>query len=93
MNWLTRVTPISEARKVEDMTLEQLLNELVNYGRPRLGIYGSDMKWTCSVEMNTNTVGADFTCRSDHNHPSSTSAAKQCLERVLNAVKQYQAGA
>lgn len=87
--YLQKVTPISEAKKVENLTLEELLLELFNYGKPRVGVYGSDGLWHCTVEMNTNTVGADFKCSSDFNLPDPTSAAKQCLERVLKAVEQY----
>lgn len=89
MNWLAKVTPISEVRQVENLSLEELLVELFNYGKPRIGVYGSDGTWHCSVEMNTNTVGADFKCSSDFNQPNPTSAAKQCLERVYKAVEQY----
>jgi hypothetical protein len=79
----------STAVKVEDASLEELLLELKNFGKPRVGIYGSDGTWHCSVDMNTNTVGADFQCKSDFNQPNPTAAAKQCLERVLIAVEQY----
>jgi hypothetical protein len=74
---------------LEQPSLEELLVELLQYGQPRVGVYGSDCKWSCSVEMNTNTVGADFKCRSEHNHSTPTEAARVCLERVLKAVEQY----
>lgn len=89
MNWLAKVIPISEAIKVEQMNLEELLTELKNYGKPRVGIYGSDGLWHCTIEMNTNTVGAKFDCSSDFNHSTPISAARQCLERVIKAVEQY----
>lgn len=78
-----------EATKVTNDTLEELLEELKRYGKPHLGIYGSDGLWHCSVEMNTNTVGADFKCSSDFKQPTPIAAAKQCMERVLIAVEQY----
>ena len=68
--------------------LEEILEELKQYGKPRVGMYGDD-GWHCNVEMNTNTVGADFKCASDFKQPTPTIAAKQCLERVLKAVEQY----
>jgi hypothetical protein len=68
-------------------TLEELLDELKHYGKPRVGMY--DGGWYCSVEMNTNTVGAEFKCASNFDIPTPTDAAKQCLERVLKAVEQY----
>jgi hypothetical protein len=69
-------------------TLEELLIELKCYGQPRVGMYSND-GWFCSIEMNTNTVGADFKCSSDFKMPTPTDAAKQCLDRVLKAVEQY----
>ena len=69
-------------------TLEELLTELKCYGQPRVGMYSND-GWFCSIEMNTNTVGAGFKCSSDFKMPTPTDAAKQCLERVLKAVEQY----
>ena len=70
-------------------TLEELLMELKHYGKPRVGMYSDKGTWHCNVEMNTNTVGADFKCASDFDMPTPTDAAKQCLERVLKAVEQY----
>jgi hypothetical protein len=88
--WLVKKTE-DLAFKVADAGLEQLLMELKKYGKPKVGMYGSgnDDTWHCSVDMNTETVGADFKCRSDFDIPTPTLAAKQCLERVLKAVEQY----
>jgi hypothetical protein len=68
-------------------TLEELLMELKHYGKPRVSFLGEG--WHSNVEMNTNTVGADFKCASDFGMATPTEAAKQCLERVLKAVEQY----
>jgi hypothetical protein len=68
-------------------TLEELLMELKQYGKPRVSFLGDG--WHCNVEMNTNTVGADFKCASEFGIATPTDAAKQCLERVLKAVEQY----
>ena len=72
---------------VKQPTLEELLMELKHYGKPRVGMF--DNGWHCNIEMNTNTVGADFKCSSEFDIPTPTEAAKQCLERVLKAVEQY----
>jgi hypothetical protein len=74
---------------LEQPSLEELLIEMFQYGQPRIGVYNSDGGCHCSVEMNTNTVGADFKCRSEFNHSTPTEAARVCLERVLKAVEQY----
>jgi hypothetical protein len=82
-------TILPSARSIPKMTLEELLEELYQYGKPRVGVYGSDGKWYCAVEMNTNTVGADFKCASEFDHATATEAARVCLERVEKAVEQY----
>lgn len=88
--WLVKNNEIP-ATKLQDATLEELLLELKNYGKPKVGMYGSgtDETWHCSIDMNTNTVGAEFKCRSEFDMATPTLAAKQCLERVLKAVEQY----
>lgn len=63
--------------------------ELLKYGQPRVGVYNSNGTWNCHIEMNTMTVGSDFTIRSDHGMPTPSAAAKQCLERVRKAVAVY----
>lgn len=80
----------SKFKELEQPTLEEILTELCNYGKPRIGVYGDKgIEWTCTIEMNTNTVGVQFNCKSDWNHPTPTGAAQLCLERVLKAVEQY----
>lgn len=92
MNMLTLFkSDQAEAHRVPEEVLEDILLELLNYGRPTVGVYGSDMKWHCGVEMNTNTVGSDFKVRSDWNHNTPIEAAKVCRERVLKAVAIYKA--
>jgi hypothetical protein len=77
----------STFNQLNQPTLEELLMELVKYGKPRVSMLGGG--WHCNVEMNTNTVGADFKCASEFDISTPTEAAKQCLERVLKAVEQY----
>jgi hypothetical protein len=78
-----------EARPVPQESLDEILIELLNYGQPRIGVYGSDMKWHCNVEMNTNTIGSDFKVRSEWNHATPIEAAKICRDRVVKAVAIY----
>jgi hypothetical protein len=82
-------TSKSKYHQMQEPTLEELLIELSTYGKPRVGMYSEDGTWHCNIEMNTNTVGAEFKCSSDFKQPTPTVAAKQCLERVLKAVEQY----
>jgi hypothetical protein len=78
-----------EARPVPQESLDEILMELLNYGQPRIGVYGSDMKWHCNVEMNTNTIGSDFKVRSEWNHATPIEAAKICRDRIVKAVAIY----
>lgn len=87
MNWLMKQPEVSQAQRIPELTLEELLTELTKYGRPRVGMF--DGTWNCTVEMNTNTIGADFKCASDFKHTSPISAARQCLERVYKAIEAY----
>lgn len=76
--------PEPEATKIiED--LQELMVYLIRYGRPRLSYL--DGGWYCKVEMNTNTKGTQFDVASEFNHPTPISAAKQCHERIVNAMK------
>jgi hypothetical protein len=86
MNWLAKVTPISNARKVEDLTLEEHLEQMRYYGKPRVSLMSDG--WYSCIEMNTNTTGTSFEVKSDFNCPTPTLAAKQCHERILNALKE-----
>lgn len=81
---LLRKTPEQEAtRVVED--LQELMLYLIRYGRPRISYL--DGGWYCKVEMNTNTKGTQFDIASEFNHPTPIAAAKQCHERIDNALK------
>jgi hypothetical protein len=72
--------------KVVSEDLQAELIDLIKYGHPRIShLQGG---WYCKVEMNTNTVGANFNIDSTFNHPSPMSALKQCKERIENALKQ-----
>lgn len=88
--WLVKKPELTDAKRIPDMTLDELLIALLDYGKPKVGVYGSDELWHCSIEMNTNTVGAEFKCRSDFSMQTPQAAAAQCYERVLKAVEQYQ---
>lgn len=75
--------PEPEAKVVED--LQELMVYLIRYGRPRLSYL--DGGWYCKVEMNTNTKGTQFDVASEFSHPTPIAAAKQCHERIVNAMK------
>lgn len=65
--------------------LQELIMYMVRYGKPRIS-YITD-GWYCKVEMNTNTKGTQFDIASEFSHPTPLSAAKECHERIVNALK------
>ena len=71
------------SRVTED--LGGLLMEMLRYGHPRVShLQGG---WYSIVEMNTDTVGAKFDIKSEFDHPTPLSAAKECHERIITALK------
>lgn len=83
---LTVLQKLSKATKVEELTLEEHLQQMRYYGKPRVSLLNNG--WYSTVEMNTNTTGTSFEVKSDFDHPTPTLAAKQCHERILNALKE-----
>lgn len=77
------------AAQVDD--LQSVLMELAQHGQPRLGIYNRS-GWHCSVEMNSTATGVDFKVASDFKHPDPLSAAKQCRERMHEAIAKIKGG-
>lgn len=75
----------SEPVKI-DATLEAILSILSGYGRP--GIMLLHGGWHAYCSMNTDIVGGQFDIRSDFEHPTAISAAKECLQRVTNAIEE-----
>jgi hypothetical protein len=65
--------------------LQELLTYMIRYGKPRLSYL--DKGWYCKVEMNTNTTGTQFDVASEFGMPTPIQAAKQCNERIENALK------
>jgi len=71
---------------IANATLDQVLMELAKHGRTRVGQY-STAKWSCCVEMNVAAKGVSFEVRSSYDHDTPLSAAKECAERVAEAIK------
>lgn len=70
-------------------TLEEVLQELAKWGKPRVGQYGSTPGgWHCSIEVNVTPVGVKFEAKSESfDHLTPTEAAISCRKNLLNAVK------
>lgn len=67
-------------------TLEDVLLELAKWGCPRLHCH-RDGEWSAMVDANITPQGAKFEVRSEFNHKTPMTAALQCRERLLAAVK------
>lgn len=82
---LVKKPEVSEATRLEQMQLEELLLYLIRYGKPRVSYH--DGGWYCKVEMNTNTKGTQFDVASDFDQPTPLHAARMCHERIIAAMK------
>jgi hypothetical protein len=78
---------IEEASAPQPLTedLQAMLTYMIRYGRPRLSYL--DNGWYCKVEMNTNTAGTQFDVASDFGCQTPVLAAKECHQRIINALK------
>jgi len=65
--------------------LQELMTYMIRYGKPRLSYLEGG--WYCKVEMNTNTTGTQFDVASEFGMSTPMQAAKQCHERIINALK------
>ena len=83
MGWLTFSQ--QDAERVPNMELEELITHMVRFGKPRVSFISNG--WYCKVEMNTNTSGTQFDVASEFDHPTPLSAARECHERIINAMK------
>ena len=70
---------------VAENDLETLLVALCVYGRPRISKMPDG--WFCRVEMHVPQKGCTFEVKSEITCESPTTAARQCLDRVTEALK------
>lgn len=73
------------AEQLANADLEQLLIYMLRFGKPRVTFVSTG--WCCKVEMNTNSKGTQFDVSSEFGHPTPLSAARECHERVVSAMK------
>jgi hypothetical protein len=83
--------PLSQAQKAEalrpDMPLEDLLVKLCEFGKPRVGMYGSG--WHCHIDMHVASVGTSFEVKSEFGHGTPLVAARECANRVIETLKRF----
>lgn len=73
------------------LPLEEILRELERHGEPRLSLSKSSMGvpgWHCYTNMDVAASGARFEIKSEFGHPDPSSAARECLQRVQDCLKQ-----
>jgi len=69
------------------MTLEELLNELCGFGRPKL--FRMDTGWHCFVDMHVPHAESSFKVASEFDHISAMNAAMECRSRIGEMLKTY----
>ena len=77
----------SERAATQAESLEDVLMELSKWGYPRVGMYGSDGTWHCSIEVNVTATGVKFEARSDFKQLTPLAAALMCRQNLRDAVK------
>ncbi len=68
-----------------DMPLEQSLEYLSRYGRPRVSKLSEG--WHCSVEVFVTGPGVQFEVKTGFNHATPRDAAALCCDRLNAALK------
>lgn len=68
-------------------SLEDVLIELSKWGKPRIGQYGIDGKWHCSIEVRVNATGISFEAQSSFKHETPMEAAIECRKNLHDAVR------
>lgn len=66
-------------------SLSDRLVWLCRFGKPRVGVYGSN--WHACIEMNTNTTGTSFEVKSEFKHTTPDEAVDVLITRMLDALK------
>lgn len=84
---MSNIVPIVKADAYQDLsTLEGVLMDLTKYGKPRLSCQDG-MTWYCAMEVFVTGAGIDFKIASEFGQKTPLSAAQQCRERLLEAMK------
>lgn len=65
-------------------TLDGLLDAMGQRGNPWLAKLGGG--WHCWVEMFVSVTGSKFEIKSEYDHPTPIAAARECHQRVIDAL-------
>lgn len=83
-----RTIPTDRSGIATAPSLESILDELAQYGRPSLRQF-EDGTWAAFVKMHVSAAGATFEIDSDFKHPTHISAALQAADRVREAMRKF----
>lgn len=83
----TDASPPQPAEALQEDLLQTVLLDLSRFGKPRVGQYGDDNSWYCSIEANISPIGAKFAVNSDWKQRTPLDAALQCRDRLKDAIK------
>lgn len=81
----SNVAPFAGTGKAQ--SLEELLDEMCKYGKPRLS--RTDAAWVCTCEMHVASEGATFEVRSTFKEPTALIAAQVCMQRIKETLSKY----
>ncbi len=79
---------INKIKDYKQCNLDDLLVKLCHLGDPSL----TKMRggWWCRVRMHVTAKGCNFEIESEINNTTPTDAARQCAERALSTLKQWE---
>lgn len=68
-------------------TLDNLMEEMVRYGKPRL-FCSDDNTWHCCIKMNVSSKFSEFEIKSGYNHKTPQDAALACVANLNEALRE-----
>lgn len=69
--------------------LHDIMVSLSKFGKVRVGQYGSEGRWSCTVDMHVSVVGVSFEVNSGFDNTTPLQAAVKCMERVVEAFSRF----
>ena len=72
--------------EVDQSDVQSVLLFLSKYGRPRLSMTGTDLKWHCRIEMFVTGEGICFEIKTDYQQATPLNAVQKCAELMIKAL-------
>lgn len=77
--------PPGQVAAADAANLEAILDELCQYGEPRLSKHNTG--WYAIIELFVSGTGVKFEVKTDFKHPTARDAAATCLDRLHDALR------